>query len=359
MFMPTPREIFEAAAHLAEQETVPVSPFLTGHFMSWFAGIDEAHASLYWGRDYKTKLRCQLNAAKRFIDVKIWPGIYPDFGVAAETSALGCNVVFPENAAPGVKESPVKAPEDIERVEPADPERDGLMPLVLEAYEYMMRNVPKDLMETHGYLDGFAISLGPTDVAGLVVGYDKYIIWQFDYPDLIHKIMKVATETVINYIEAQLEVTGEPKFIIIADDATGFLNKSSFEKFSFPYVGEVCERFYRKDNIVLFHSDSDNMAIVDKMKDWKIHMYNFGPRMSLKTLKEKLGDKIALIGGLAPLGPLRHGRPEDVDMACKAAIEDGDRSGFILSMCGGTAAGTPEENIRAMIEAGKKYGGKG
>jgi uroporphyrinogen decarboxylase len=354
--MSTPLQRFQAAAHLGEQDVVPVCPFLTGHYVSWFAGVDESKAAVYWGRDYKTKLRCQLHAVEKFKDAKIWPGVWADFGLAVETSALGCEVVFPENAAPGVKESPVKKPEDIEKLEVPDPKKDGFMPLALEAIEYMKRNLPAGVKNTHGYLDGFAMSLGPTDLVGLVIGYDRYIVWQVNYPDLIHKAMSIATETAISYIEAQLEITGEPNFVIVADDATGFLNRASFERFSFPYVQEILKKFYRRDNMVLFHSDSDNMAIVDKIKEWPFHIYNYGPRMDTEVLKQKLGGKIALIGGLAPLGPLRYGKAGEVDRACKQAIQKGAKGGgFILSTCGGTAAGTPEQNIRTMLKAGSKY----
>ena len=281
--------------------------------------------------------------------------MWADFGVAVETSALGCELVFPENAAPGVKQTPVKKPEDIENLEVPDPKKDGLMPLALETIEYMKRNVPTDLMSAYGYLEGFGISIGPTDLAGLVIGYDRFIVWQLNYPDLIHKAMRIATETVISYIQAQLETSGGANLVIVADDATGFLNRASFERFSFPYVQEVLRKFYRRDKMVLFHSDSDNMAIVDKIKEWPFHIYNYGPRMDAEILKGKLAGRIALIGGLAPLGPLRYGKTEEVDRACKEAMQKGAKGGgFVLSTCGGTAAGTPEEKHQDNAGSGQE-----
>ena len=196
-----PLERFLAASRLEEGDHVQAAPFITGHFILWFAGIPDERAVEYWGRDYKKKLYAQLKTIKAFEsfpDVLIWPGVWADFGPAVETSALGCNIIFSDKASP-FPEPVVKDLEAIDRLRIPDPKKDGLMPLALEAYSYMVKKVPPELGERYGY-GQWTHALGPSDIAGLCMGYDKFLIGLYRYPDSIQRIMKIAAETTILWI---------------------------------------------------------------------------------------------------------------------------------------------------------------
>ena len=59
------------------------------------------------------------------------------------------------------------------------------------------------------------------------------------------------------------------------------------------------------------------------------------------------------MGNVAPLSVLCDGSPEDVWNATKACIQRHPQAGLLLSAGGGTSPGTPEENIRAFINAAR------
>ena len=67
------------------------------------------------------------------IDDDFVPYLMPWFGTAVTASALGCQVDFPPKQDPAVnpRHYPVRSPEDVKRLQIADPEKDGLMPRVL------------------------------------------------------------------------------------------------------------------------------------------------------------------------------------------------------------------------------------
>jgi len=209
----TPLERFKVAAKLGVPDQVPVLPFATGHYLAWFAGLKERD---YWWDPVK-KFEAQIKLHERFPDVMFYPGIWPDYSVAVEVSALGCSIYWPENASPQVRQH-VK---DIDSIEPPDPQKDGLMPKALETYRYMQDNLPARYMEEYEYLDGWAMSLGPVDIAALTVGYDFLFEKFYTEPEKAHKLLEITTETVIRYIKAQEKIGGKLKRFLIADDAVG------------------------------------------------------------------------------------------------------------------------------------------
>ena len=78
---------------------------------------------------------------------------------------------------------------------------------------------------------------------------------------------------------------------------------------------------------------------------------------NLKEIKEKYGDKIALMGNLHTTEVMLKGSVKDVEKAAKKAIDDaGKNGGFILSTGDQCGRDTPEENIFKMVEVARTYG---
>jgi len=78
---------------------------------------------------------------------------------------------------------------------------------------------------------------------------------------------------------------------------------------------------------------------------------------NLEEIKEKYGDKIALMGNLHTTEVMLKGSVKDVEEASKKAIDDaGKNGGFILSTGDQCGRDTPEENIFKMVEVAKTYG---
>ena len=76
----------------------------------------------------------------------------------------------------------------------------------------------------------------------------------------------------------------------------------------------------------------------------------------MKKAKEVLGGHTCIMGGV-PHSLLQTGTPNDVDKFCKELIETaGKDGGFILSPSTGITNEAKLENVKAMVEAVKKYG---
>lgn len=77
----------------------------------------------------------------------------------------------------------------------------------------------------------------------------------------------------------------------------------------------------------------------------------------LRELKKRFGKKIGLMGNLHTTDVMLRGKVEDVEKACKQAIDDAaENGGFILSTGDQCGRDTPDENIYKMIEVARTYG---
>jgi len=345
-----PRQRYETAARLGIPDQVPCVPFLTGHFIAHYNGMVEGD---YWA-DPVLKLKAQLAVQERWPDTMLYPGVWVDYSVAIETSALGAQVRFPRNASPQI-EPFLKTPEQVMALEPPDPYKAGLMPKALDTLRYMLDHCPKKWIDAYGYLAGAGGCLGPTDVAGLCRGYDVFAEDIYKRPEVAHRLMAIAAETCIRYLKAQEEIGGQFHRLVVYDDSIGFFSKRHFVAFSQPYIRRIFEAFPYA--IKVLHCDANTTHLLDVIADTGMDVFNFDSHMDIALVKQKIGSRVCLLGNISPLGVLLEGTPEEVDAECRRLIEAAKPGGgYILTAGSGTARGTPPENIDAMIKACEKYG---
>ncbi len=219
----------------------------------------------------------------------------------------------------------------------------------------MVKKIPSGLEKQYGY-GQWTHALGPSDIAGLSMGYDRFLIGLYRYPDSIHKLMKVAAETTVVWIEAQRDVIGSDLLTFISGDTDNFLNPVQFKTFSYPSISSVCKKLRKKGNVVLYHNDGDTTHLLDDLSEVGANMFNYGQGMKTAVVKEKVGRKMGLVGGLNSIGAMLNGKAEDVKVEARNAILEGAvDGGFVLSNEGGMASHTPWENIVAMIETAREF----
>lgn len=188
----------------------------------------------------------------RAVDDDFVPTLIPWLGTAVVASAFGCKVKFPPKQDPAVDpfHYPVQNPEDIKKLVVPDPEKDGLMPIVLEYQRYMRAN---------SFLPvGITDCQGPLTTANQLMGYDKLIYLMYDHPNLMHQLMDVVTEALIVWIRKQKEVIGEGQTecfteqqvytgknigVWLSDDDAVLMSPKTYREFVVPYNGRIFREF--------------------------------------------------------------------------------------------------------------------
>lgn len=155
-------ELFQQAARLGEPERVPVGLIVDSPWLPGYAGIDT--------RDYflfpEKWLEINKGLLERFPDAVWIPGFWVEYGMAAEPSAFGVKLRFHPNSPPSI-EPVVTDLVSWAEAKPADPQEDGLMPLVLRMYQVMDERLRADGL---GIRDG--LRAGAYDYCVVAGGYD-------------------------------------------------------------------------------------------------------------------------------------------------------------------------------------------
>ena len=139
-----------------------------------------------------------------------------------------------------------------------------------------------------------------------------------------------------------------------------FMSMDHFKEFILPGLRNVIK--VAKDNNIPFakHTDGNIWPILDLLVDEGIDAINpIEPAagMDIGAVKEKYGNRIALIGNIDCSHLLTFGKPGEIREAVKECIRKASSGGgHILSSSNSIHAGVPPENFIAMVEAAREFG---
>ena len=124
-----------------------------------------------------------------------------------------------------------------------------------------------------------------------------------------------------------------------------------------------CELIHAYGIKVFFHTDGASEPLIAPLIECGIDVLNpvphAGPGRHLAELNRKSGEKVTFHGGVDNQFALPFGTPDDVrreTLDCLNSLGAG-REGFICCSCHNVQAGTPVENILAMVETVREWGG--
>jgi uroporphyrinogen decarboxylase len=122
-----------------------------------------------------------------------------------EAEALGCNVVYFDDSidVPAIAEAVLKSPDDLKRLAVPDPERDGRMPLFLEAAAAVQRRVGRELI-VRGALTG------PFSMAAALAGTDSFLMAAVEDPAFAARAMEFTSQVTVAFGKAFIAVGVEP-----------------------------------------------------------------------------------------------------------------------------------------------------
>ncbi|AKX95198.1 uroporphyrinogen decarboxylase [Moorella thermoacetica] len=342
-------EILATAMFRPINPHVPVVLWAIGQTYAPFAKIPDNE---YYA-DPAKMLEAQVKFYERFPDVLTIPGIWPDLGLMAELGALGAELEFPDDAPPQSRGGAFEDIREVENWEVPDPKKADYTSQTLDYLKYFCKHLPEEPRKKWGFLDGHIFCGGPGEISGLLLGYDKFSYAMYDYPQLVHILLRKVTDFIKSYIDAQIEIVGEPKRVIIWDHIPGMLSRELFDEFIHPYMKEVFTHV-EKATLRIYHNENNYPHLLDLMRDIPANVCHIGPKHDLVESKRVL--KKCVMGNVHPIQELLLGTNEEIEAKCKTIIETAGRGGGLwLSTGGGMAPETPVEKMQVLIDCTKKY----
>jgi uroporphyrinogen decarboxylase len=306
-------------------------------------GVDN-FLDYYFDADYKLALQMKLRDS--IPGALILPGVFPDLGVIVEASAFGGQIVWFEKGAPFIFPA-IRELRDIDSLKMPAAGLAGLMPLALRQREVMRRK----LEAKGGEMEKWGFSMGPAEVTGLLLGYDKFYLALYDDPRRTANLLQMATEMIIAWLRRQESEYGGIDVLCLGEHVPHQVNPAQMKEFILPCLRAVYGAFPRAVKIYHnegFHSDAHIALVLDFGAD----IWHFGSDVHpLGDFYSKTGDRIIPFGGVNPHGVMRHGTPQQVRRETRGVVEAARGHKLILSTGTGTTPEATLENQRAMVEA--------
>ncbi len=240
------------SAFRQENETAPYLIYDAGY---WLFGDVQEHIPLdYCDEDPTSMIRYQQEGIERHManyDDAYIPFLMPWYGTGVLASGFGVNIKLQDYMDPAVDLPPVSDLKQLDDLRPPDPEKDGLMPRVLNTICVMRQRSELPV--------GVTDCQGPLTTALQIIGYDKMIYWMHDHSQAVHDLMQMVTDALIAWVKVQKQAAGQSleddAYVLgikipggyggvwISDDDCVIFGPDLYREFVVPYNSQVLTAF--------------------------------------------------------------------------------------------------------------------
>lgn len=277
--------------------------------------------------------RCHPLAIMGFMDLSV------------EAEAFGANIRFSEDEVPTVVGSIIKSEEDAINLK---------VPKVGAKRTRIYLDAMKKAKQEIKDCPVFAGCIGPFSLAGRLLGVSEAMISCYDEPEMVHLVLKKATEFLINYLQAYKDLGIDGVFM--AEPLAGILSPNLCDEFSSRYVKEIVSALDDDSFLVAYHNCGNNtLKMVDTILSTGCRLYHFGNAISIEQMLKLMPKDVMVMGNIDPVS-LKDASKEDVIAATNALLEAvGDVDNFVISSGCDIPPLAKWENIDAFMKTAQEY----
>jgi uroporphyrinogen-III decarboxylase len=315
------------------------SPWIPG----WYgiSNIDYYASDNQW-------VKSNLKAINIFPDSWFLPGFWSEYGMCTEPSAFGARMIWLERNLPHAEKT-LNCIDDIFRMPQPNVKTDGLLPFVINRLKLNEKEI-----NDNGHQVRFAISRGPLNIASFLMGTTEFMLSLAMNPEEAGQLIDKITLFICDWLVYQKECFPSIEGIFILDDIMGFVGEDEFRQFVIPSFRKIFSSIDAKAKFL--HNDAQGLITAKFLKEMGINMFNFSFEHTMGEIRTLAGPEVILVGNIPPRDVMAQGTPDQVNDAVKKAMEEiNDHSNIVWSCGGGMPPDVKNENIRAFLDAVRKY----
>lgn len=262
--------------------------------------------------------------------------------------AMGTKMYFPDDDSPQVETPFIQSKEDLKKLKPVNPEKDGRLPVYLEATKRCIDAIGDEVFMV-------PVIGAPFTTAAALRGTDTFIRELYTDPEMIHALMRATTDSVKILVDTYAKMGSVP--VTVEPIATGsMISERHFREFVLPYLKEVYDRIHSYGLPGVLHICGKVKRVIKCMAESGADILSIDD-IDLLDAKELVGDKVTLMGNISPADGFFKGNPALMESMVKESIAKACDSpkGYIVASGCEVPIKTPHENMVAFLEAGRKY----
>ena len=293
--------------------------------------------------DYCTEVTIQpldrfaLDAAILFSDILTIP------------DAMGLGLYFIDGEGPKF-ERPLRTEEDVRRLPVAD----------MNSLQYVFDAVSQIRKTLDGRVPLIGFSGSPFTLACYMIeggGSDDFLLTKtmlFQRPDLLHSILQKNTESVIAYLNTQIDAGAQA--VMLFDTWGGMLSHAAYQAFSLQYVKQIMAGLKRQaDGRVvprIFFTKGGGLWL-ESMAECGADALGLDWTISLTDAKHRVGAKVALQGNLDP--STLFAPPTKIEQETERVLRefsaDGQADGHVFNLGHGISQFANPDHVKVLVNA--------
>ncbi|MFM1546437.1 MAG: uroporphyrinogen decarboxylase [Candidatus Pseudothioglobus sp.] len=177
----------------------------------------------------------------------------------------------------------------------------------------------------------------------------------YENPKHMHQLLNVLADTVIDYLNAQIEAGADS--VMIFDTWGGLLNKKSYENFSLRYMSKIVEGIHRKYDektipVTLFTKGGS--AWLEQIAATGCDGVGLDWTVEIGDAERRIGSKVALQGNLDP--SVLYASPEVITAeAYKVLDQFKGQTGHVFNLGHGITPDVNPESMKVLVDAVHSY----
>jgi len=279
--------------------------------------------------------RFPLDAAILFSDILTIP------------DAMGLGLYFAEGEGPRF-ERPLRTKADIDKL--IKPEMD-------EELGYVMAAVSMIHRELDGRVPLIGFTGSPWTLATYMVegssskDYAKVKGMLYDQPQLMHQLLDKLADTIIDYLNAQIEHGAQA--VMIFDTWGGVLTTRDYKEFSLRYMQKIVDGLKRENDgrkvpVVMF--SKGGCQWLEAQAETGVDALGLDWTLDIGLARARVGDKVALQGNMDP--SVLYASPERIREEVATILESyGHGSGHVFNLGHGIHQHVDPEHAKAFVNA--------
>jgi uroporphyrinogen decarboxylase len=270
---------------------------------------------------------------------------------------FGGEIKLPESEyeqAPSHGRFAVTTARDVAELQLPDVKTAGMLPLAMQFSEIQQEN---------GCSPSVVVG-GPFTIAGNICVIDTLCRWLIKEPDLVHRLLRLATDHVVDIARYWIDTFGRDKVNIQIWEplATNqIISPKQFAKFVLPYQIELHKKILAMGiRYILCHICGEqnlNLPYWEQVPMGSSGIISIGKEIDIAAAIEHFGKQSIIAGNIEP-AVLQTGTASEVYELCRQAIDKGKPAprGYVLMQGCEVPVNTPPYNLYAMKKAVDDFG---
>jgi uroporphyrinogen decarboxylase len=268
--------------------------------------------------------------------------------LSVESEAIGCELLYKEDAYPVVKQPIVENIGDIKTLNVPDPLKDGRMPVVIEASSRLRDAVGDTCIVA-------ACVMGPLSIAGQIMGLESLLYQLVDTPEAIEEVLDFTEEVAKQYGKALLQAGAHCQIVFDPVASPMVVPQEIFLRLELPRLKRLFSEFKKEGSLICWLSIAGNTKkILPYYRDANVELATVDYTVSVSEAFDLLGD-VAVNGNLMPFCFVSNSPEKIKDVARRCLMDIGERKNYLL----GSGCEVPVEadinGIRALVEASLEF----